>query len=110
MAAVTFTRKAASELRGRFHLALERAHAVDHQLNGYSDVDQTGESGACTAALSSLRLGSAGTRCAHALGSGPDAILFLRRASQERRRCTPIPHEFLCLNRNEASVRRQPAN
>jgi hypothetical protein len=34
----------------------------------------------------------------------------LRRASQERRRCTPIPHEFLCLNRNEASVRRQPAN
>ena len=32
MAAVTFTRKAASELRGRFHLALERELAGDQRL------------------------------------------------------------------------------
>ena len=33
MAAVTFTRKAASELRGRFHLALEARLVSAHQTN-----------------------------------------------------------------------------
>ena len=39
MAAVTFTRKAASELRGRFHLALEG------ELSKTSSLDHSGDSG-----------------------------------------------------------------
>src|SRR6059058_6050891 len=41
LAAVTFTRKAASELRGRFHLALEGLHRqiVDGVAHGFSPAD-----------------------------------------------------------------------
>src|ERR1035438_9319541 len=40
MAAVTFTRKAASELRGRFHLALEAELAKSHKKDRPSTAGQ----------------------------------------------------------------------
>jgi ATP-dependent helicase/nuclease subunit A len=39
LAAVTFTRKAASELRGRFHLALEKARATSNELAAIARLD-----------------------------------------------------------------------
>src|SRR4051794_37481279 len=39
LAAVTFTRKAASELRGRFHLALEKARASSTDAAGIARLD-----------------------------------------------------------------------
>src|SRR5215207_9601016 len=39
LAAVTFTRKAASELRGRFHLALEKARGAALVAQGFSPAD-----------------------------------------------------------------------
>jgi ATP-dependent helicase/nuclease subunit A len=61
MAAVTFTRKAASELRGRFHLALEGELSKNHApFMGHRN-DEPERSGRLRAALSSLERFFAGT-------------------------------------------------
>src|SRR5213083_2419657 len=57
MAAVTFTRKAASELRGRFHLALEKALEGTAAGGGH----QTEETARVQHALSNLERFFAGT-------------------------------------------------
>jgi len=57
MAAVTFTRKAASELRGRFHLALEKQLVEPYVGRGFSPADDT----RVRVALSNLERFFAGT-------------------------------------------------
>ena len=61
MAAVTFTRKAASELRGRFHLALEKELSNERGLSLPSRTAEAERSARVQSALSNLERFFAGT-------------------------------------------------
>jgi ATP-dependent helicase/nuclease subunit A len=63
MAAVTFTRKAASELRGRFHLALEKIHSDlrERVAKGFSPAEVPDASARVEQALGNLERFFAGT-------------------------------------------------
>jgi ATP-dependent helicase/nuclease subunit A len=74
MAAVTFTRKAAAELRGRFQLALEEELAKSMARAGFSRADADARVGRIRIALSNLERFFAGTIhsfCAHLLRERP---------------------------------------
>jgi ATP-dependent helicase/nuclease subunit A len=74
MAAVTFTRKAAAELRGRFQLALEAELASSNVGRDFSPAESTARVQRIRAALSNLERFFAGTIhsfCAHLLRERP---------------------------------------